>query len=169
MSNQKILELEATIKDTTSLSENTTEITDLKKSLNRAIARHDEESARTKNQIDELQKRLDNAGKYEDVFLIFFKEINIYLEKQLKDKDTIISTKALEISAMEERYVQYLEKAKLILRQMDPRNNNSITNQELQSLRKQIDEKDRKLKDLDVNSFLSFLFFFFNFYFIERI
>jgi hypothetical protein len=51
---------------------------------------------------------------------------------------------------MEERYVQYLEKAKMILRQMDPRNTNSISNQEIQSLRKQLDEKDRKLKDLDV-------------------
>ena len=58
MSNQKILELEATLKDTTS----STEITDLKKSLNRATTRHDEESSRTKNQIDELQKRLDHSG-----------------------------------------------------------------------------------------------------------
>jgi hypothetical protein len=65
----------------------------------------------------------------------------------------IISTKILEISAMEERYVQYLEKAKMILRQMDPRNNHSISNQEIQLLRKQLDEKDRKLKDLNVNSF----------------
>jgi septal ring factor EnvC (AmiA/AmiB activator) len=63
MSNRKILELEATLKDTTSLAENTNEITDLKKSLNRAMTRHEEESSRTKNQIDELQKRLDNSGK----------------------------------------------------------------------------------------------------------
>ncbi|CAF4441567.1 unnamed protein product, partial [Adineta steineri] len=32
---------------------------------------------------------------------------------------------------------------------MDPRNTNSISNQEIQLLRKQIDEKDRKLKELD--------------------
>jgi len=63
MSNRKILELEATLKDTTSLAENSTEVTELKKTLNRATARHEEESARTKNQIDELQKRLDNSGK----------------------------------------------------------------------------------------------------------
>jgi regulator of replication initiation timing len=55
MSNQKILELEATLNDTTSL----TEITDLKKTLNRT----NEESLRMKSQIDELQKRLENAGK----------------------------------------------------------------------------------------------------------
>ena len=64
MSNRKILELEATLQDVTSLTENNTEITDLKKSLNRAMTRHDEESTRTKNQLDELQKRLDITGKY---------------------------------------------------------------------------------------------------------
>jgi hypothetical protein len=58
---------------------------------------------------------------------------------------------------MEERYVQYLEKAKMILRQIDPRNNNSITNQELQLLRKQIDEKDRKIKEFDVRIFFSLI------------
>ena len=63
MSNQKILELEITLKDTTSLAENSTELTDLKKSLNRAVTRHEEESTRAKSQIDELQKRLDNTGK----------------------------------------------------------------------------------------------------------
>jgi len=67
----------------------------------------------------------------------------------LAEKDTTIATKAAEINAMEERYVQYLEKAKMVLRQMDPRNSNSISHQEIQLLRKQIDEKDRKLKELD--------------------
>jgi predicted nucleic acid-binding Zn-ribbon protein len=76
MSNRKILELEATLKDTTSLAENTTEITDLKKSLNRAVARYDEESSRTKNQIDELQKQLENAGK---ILFFFIKIFSIEL------------------------------------------------------------------------------------------
>jgi hypothetical protein len=97
------------------------------------------------------------------MFVIPFIRI-IYLEKQLTEKDTIILTKTAEINAMEERYVQYLEKAKMILRQMDPRNSNSISNQEIQLLRKQIDEKDRKLKDLEVlinkkNLLFSFSFF----------
>lgn len=52
---------------------------------------------------------------------------------------------------MEERYVQYLEKAKMVLRQMDPRNSNSISHQEIQSLRKQVEEKERKIKELEVN------------------
>ncbi len=72
MSNQKILELQATVKDTTSLAENTTEIAALKKSLNRAMSRYEEESTRTKSQIDELQKRLDISG-IDFLFLYLFK------------------------------------------------------------------------------------------------
>lgn len=53
---------------------------------------------------------------------------------------------------MEERYVVYLEKAKMVLRQMDPRNSNSLSHQEIQSLKKQIDEKDRRIKELEVNN-----------------
>ena len=172
MANQKILELEATLKDTTSLAANTSEITDLKKSLNRAMARHDEESGRSKTLIDDLQRRLDASGRM-NCFECRRNPIENYdLEKQLVEKDKMIAIQTTEISAMEERYVQYLEKAKMILRQMDPRNTNSIGNQELQLLRKQIDEKDRRLKELDVNlnhllsvQFISTL----SFYFLERI
>jgi len=32
---------------------------------------------------------------------------------------------------------------------MDPRNSNSMSHQEIQSLRKQIEEKDRRIKDLE--------------------
>lgn len=70
MSNQKILELEAALNDQKSLSENTTEMTNLKKSFNRAISIHEEGSTRTKVQINELEKRLENAGK--DIFVEFF-------------------------------------------------------------------------------------------------
>jgi DNA integrity scanning protein DisA with diadenylate cyclase activity len=73
MANRKILELEATLKDTTSLAENTTEVTNLKISLNRAVTRLDEESSRAKNQIDELQKRLDHAGKTNTFCLKIFR------------------------------------------------------------------------------------------------
>ena len=72
-------------------------------------------------------------------------------EKKLVEKDQTIAVKTGEINAMEERYVQYLEKAKMVLRQMDPRNSNSLSNQEIQSLKKQLDEKDRRYKELEVS------------------
>lgn len=124
--NQKILELEATLKETSSSNE----VADLKISLNRTTNRHEEESIRTKNQIDELEKRLENT------------------ERQLNERDELLSKKTTEINAMEERYVQYLEKAKMVLRQLDPRGSPSMNNQEIQSLKKQIDDRDRKIKDI---------------------
>lgn len=85
--------------------------------------------------------------------MLIYKKLNFvfFLEKKLTEKDTVITKKTDEINLMEERYVQYLEKAKMVLRQMDPRNSNSIGHQEIQSLKKQLDEKDRKVKELEVN------------------
>lgn len=151
MSDRKILELESTLKDTTSLAENSTEVTDLKKSLNRTVARHEEESTRMKNQLEELQKRLDHAGRSLQCFVCVVTSLSDVLEKKSVEKDSVITLKSTEINAMEERYVQYLEKAKMVMRQMDPRNSNSISSQEIQSLKKQVDEKDRRYKDLEVN------------------
>ena len=153
MANRRILELEATLKDTTSLAESSSEVADLKKSLNRATARYEEESTRTKIQLEESRKRLENAGKSIcNVRWVFWFKSNlfVFLERQIAEKETLLAAKASEINAIEERYVQYLEKAKLVLRQMDPRNSNSISNQEIQSLKKQLDEKERRLKDLEV-------------------
>ncbi|CAF0836478.1 unnamed protein product [Rotaria sordida] len=70
------------------------------------------------------------------------------LEKQLIEKETIVSIKTSEINTIEECYQQYLEEAKMILRHTDSRSANVIINQELQFLRKKCQEKDRKLKDL---------------------
>lgn len=85
------------------------------------------------------------------------------------EKDTIISTKIAEIHAMEKYYMKYLEKAKMVLRQMDPNNTNSVYNQEMQSLHKKLNEKHRKLKFLKVNIFVMFFRIEFNICFIERI
>lgn len=73
------------------------------------------------------------------------------VEKQVNERDELLAKKTTEINVMEERYVQYLEKAKMILRQMDPRSNPLANNQEIQTLRKQIDDRERKFKDLQVN------------------
>lgn len=169
MANRKILELEATLKDTTSLAENSAEVTDLKKSLNRTMARHEEETSRTKVQLDELQKRLENAGSLKISFVCSFSlDFLLFSERKLVEKDQTIAVKTSEINAMEERYVQYLEKAKMVLRQMDPRNSNSLSNQEIQSLKKQLEEKDRRFKELEVKMKNVLVFFTFLVSFAER-
>ncbi|CAF4247314.1 unnamed protein product, partial [Rotaria sordida] len=55
---------------TQSLAEYNAEIIDLKKSLNRTISHQKEEPTRRRDQIDELQKRLDITDKYKN-FILF--------------------------------------------------------------------------------------------------
>ncbi|CAF0931543.1 unnamed protein product [Rotaria sordida] len=131
MANQKILELNATLKDTTTLVDNSTEVADLKKSLNYAMSQYEQESIRMQSQINELQQKLEMT------------------EQQLTEKDALLMKKAEEIDALEKYYLQYLEKAKMIIRQMDPHSSHSFINRKVQSLQQQLNEKNRRLCELE--------------------
>ncbi|CAF3705001.1 unnamed protein product, partial [Rotaria sp. Silwood1] len=104
--------------------------------------------SRYKTLQERIQSQQEEIFKLETTLQDYRAKLDV-LQIKLNEKDIIISTKTSEINAMEERYVQYLEKAKMVLRQMDPRNSNSISHQEIQLLKKQIDEKDRRIKELE--------------------
>ncbi|CAF3590455.1 unnamed protein product [Rotaria sordida] len=137
MANQKILELNATLKDTTTLVDNSTEVADLKKSLNYAMSQYEQESIRMQSQINELQQKLEMT------------------EQQLTEKDALLMKKAEEIDALEKYYLQYLEKAKMIIRQMDPHSSHSFINRKVQSLQQQLNEKNRRLCELEDCNFVA--------------
>uniref|UniRef100_A0A672JK33 Calponin-homology (CH) domain-containing protein n=1 Tax=Salarias fasciatus TaxID=181472 RepID=A0A672JK33_SALFA len=70
------------------------------------------------------------------------------LEEALKKKDE-------DMKQMEERYKKYLEKAKSVIRTLDPKQNQG-SGPEVQALKNQLQEKDRMLHSLEVNPFLCF-------------
>ncbi|CAF1626380.1 unnamed protein product, partial [Didymodactylos carnosus] len=129
MSNRKILELEATLKDASVISENSSELIELKKTLNRTTARCEDELTQVKSQLDELQKRYDIA------------------DQKLNEKDMLLKTNANEINSINEKYIRYLEKARTVIRSVDLRSNLS-SNTEIQSLRKELKDKDQCISDL---------------------
>ncbi|CAF3988984.1 unnamed protein product [Rotaria sordida] len=137
MANQKILELNATLKDTTTLVDNSTEVADLKKSLNYAMSQYEQESIRMQSQINELKQKLE------------------MIEQQLTEKDALLMKKAEEIDVLEKYYLQYLEKAKMIIRQMDPHSSHSFINRKVQSLQQQLNEKNRRLCELEDCNFVA--------------
>ena len=64
---------------------------------------------------------------------------------QLQDK---IHTKETEMQAMEERYKKYIEKAKSVIKTLDPKQNpNAVP--EVSALRKQLTEKDVLIEALE--------------------
>jgi len=78
-------------------------------------------------------------------------------EKKLdEEKDELKEQKDKELQAAEKRIVEqdekyraYLEKAKVVIKSLDPRNSTS-TNNEVQILKAQLAEKDKVIKQLTV-------------------
>ena len=86
------------------------------------------------------------------MILIFIPLLFSDSEKQeLKDK---LLTREKEINEIHENYRTYLEKAKVVIKSLDP-SYNQTTGGEMQTLKNQITEKDKKIKQLIVSHLIS--------------
>ncbi|XP_077398375.1 protein Hook homolog 3 isoform X2 [Vanacampus margaritifer] len=127
------------------------------------------------SQIEELQKNLQEQGSKADDSSIMKKKYAQHMEKlqdvnnELLKKNTIIDEmepkyaassqrvdeleealkkKDDEMKQMEERYKKYLEKAKSVIRTLDPKQNQG-SGPEVQALKNQLQEKERMLHSLE--------------------
>jgi protein HOOK3 len=65
--------------------------------------------------------------------------------------------KEAEFQSLEERYKKYIEKAKSVIRTLDPKQNSGSA--EVAVLRNQLVEKGKIIEDLEVNSLFLFITF----------
>ncbi|XP_045444793.1 protein Hook homolog 3 isoform X4 [Pipistrellus kuhlii] len=129
------------------------------------------------SQVEELQKSLQDQGsKAEDAISVLLKKkLEEHLEKlheannELQKKRAIIEDleprfnnsslkieelqealrkKEEEMKQMEERYKKYLEKAKSVIRTLDPKQNQGAA-PEIQALKNQLQERDRMFHSLE--------------------
>uniref|UniRef100_A0A3P9KNI7 Hook microtubule tethering protein 3 n=1 Tax=Oryzias latipes TaxID=8090 RepID=A0A3P9KNI7_ORYLA len=126
------------------------------------------------SQVEELQKTVQEQGLKADdkVFSVFFppfreklRELNNELlkknacidEMELKcnsssqrvdELEEALKKKDDEMKQMEERYKKYLEKAKSVIRTLDPKQNQG-SGPEVQALKNQLQEKERMLHSLE--------------------
>lgn len=138
IANQRILELEAQIEDmqenanTTSAShvENTSE---LRKKFNEQVQKN-------KEMDSEIQKRNSCMEELEQKVTTSSEKI-----QQLQDA---LNKKEDDMRQMEERYKKYLEKAKSVIRTLDPKHNQG-SGVEVQALKNQLQEKERLIEHLE--------------------
>ncbi len=64
-----------------------------------------------------------------------------------------VTAKEKEAVDLKEKYEIYLEKAKFIIKMLDP-NNNQLLNAEISSLKSQLNEKEKKIIELVVCALL---------------
>ncbi|XP_069623781.1 protein Hook homolog 3 isoform X1 [Ranitomeya imitator] len=127
------------------------------------------------SQVEELQKSLQEQGAKAEDSLLLKKKLEEHLEKlheannELQKKRAIIEDleprynnssmkieelqealrkKDEDMKQMEERYKKYLEKAKSVIRTLDPKQNQG-TGPEIQALKNQLQEKDKMFHSLE--------------------
>ncbi|CAB1319165.1 unnamed protein product [Coregonus sp. 'balchen'] len=127
------------------------------------------------SQVEDLQRSLQEQGSKADDSIILKKKNDAHMEKlrevnselqkktayidDLEPKYTSSSQKVEELEEalkkkdedmkqMEERYKKYLEKAKSVIRTLDPKQNQGSA-PEVQTLKNQLQEKDRMLHSLE--------------------
>uniref|UniRef100_A0A8C5UGF0 Hook microtubule tethering protein 3 n=1 Tax=Malurus cyaneus samueli TaxID=2593467 RepID=A0A8C5UGF0_9PASS len=127
------------------------------------------------SQVEELQKSLQDQGSKAEDSVLLKKKLEEHLEKlheannELQKKRAIIEDleprcnnsslkieelqealrkKEEEMKQMEERYKKYLEKAKSVIRTLDPKQNQGAA-PEIQALKNQLQERDRMFHSLE--------------------
>uniref|UniRef100_F6UFX2 Protein Hook homolog 3 n=1 Tax=Xenopus tropicalis TaxID=8364 RepID=F6UFX2_XENTR len=127
------------------------------------------------SQVEELQKSLQEQGAKAEDSLLLKKKLEEHLEKlheannELQKKRAIIEDleprynnssmkieelqdalrkKEDDMKQMEERYKKYLEKAKSVIRTLDPKQNQG-TGPEIQALKNQLQERDKMFVSLE--------------------
>uniref|UniRef100_A0A8C4U7W7 Protein Hook homolog 3 n=1 Tax=Falco tinnunculus TaxID=100819 RepID=A0A8C4U7W7_FALTI len=127
------------------------------------------------SQVEELQKSLQDQGSKAEDSILLKKKLEEHLEKlheannELQKKRAIIEDleprcnnsslkieelqealrkKEEEMKQMEERYKKYLEKAKSVIRTLDPKQNQGAA-PEIQALKNQLQERDRMFHSLE--------------------
>ncbi|KAI5615706.1 protein Hook-like 3 [Silurus asotus] len=127
------------------------------------------------SQVEELQKNLQEQGSKADDSVLLKRKCEEHLEKlsdasnelqkkiaiiedlepkynagaqRIEELEEALKKKDDEMKQMEERYKKYLEKAKSVIRTLDPKQNQGSA-PEVQALKNQLQEKERMLHSLE--------------------
>ncbi|XP_062976606.1 protein Hook homolog 2 [Elgaria multicarinata webbii] len=141
LSQQQISELKAQVEDLQrALQEQGSKAEDsslLKKKLEEHLEKLHEAHAelqKKKECLDELEPKVDsNTAKKIDE-----------LQQSLKKKDE-------DMRAMEERYKRYMDKACTVIKKLDPKQQPHVVPLEIQALKNQLQEKDKKISHLETD------------------
>ncbi|RNA02952.1 Hook -like protein [Brachionus plicatilis] len=114
------------------------------------IKSKDDQIVELKSKLNQLQLNLEKKSANYEISIKKMEELieSLKSEKdELKDqKEKELNAKEKEIIDLNEKYRVYLEKAKIVIKSLDPRNSNGIN--EIQYLKNQIIDKEKQIKQL---------------------
>ncbi|KAK2569947.1 Protein Hook-like protein [Acropora cervicornis] len=100
---------------------------------------------RSQKSADQMEKGSELDKKYTDHFLE--PKVNSSAEK-VTELEELLNKKDHEMKVMEDRYKKYLEKAKSVIKTLDPRQSQA-SQPEVQLLKSQVQEKDKIIEHLE--------------------
>uniref|UniRef100_A0A8C1ZDQ7 Hook microtubule tethering protein 2 n=1 Tax=Cyprinus carpio TaxID=7962 RepID=A0A8C1ZDQ7_CYPCA len=124
--------------------------------LQRALQEQDsktEDSSLLKKKLEEHLEKLHEAHsdlqRKREVIDDLEPHVDSNMAKKIDELQEILKKKDEDMRRMEERYKRYVEKARTVIKTLDPKQKSSAPPAEVQVLKNQLTEKDRKIQHLE--------------------
>uniref|UniRef100_A0A3B3YVM7 Calponin-homology (CH) domain-containing protein n=1 Tax=Poecilia mexicana TaxID=48701 RepID=A0A3B3YVM7_9TELE len=134
------------------ISELRSQVEELQKALQQQDSKH-EDSSLLKKKLEEHLEKLNEAHsdlrKKREVIDDLEPKADSNMAKKIDELQEILRKKDEDMKQMEQRYKRYMEKARTVIKTLDPKQ--PAPTPDVQSLRNQLTEKERKLQHLEVS------------------
>ncbi|GAA6072073.1 protein Hook homolog 2 isoform X2 [Tachysurus ichikawai] len=135
------------------IAELLSQVEDLQKALQEQDSKS-EDSSLLKKKLEEHLEKLHEAHsdlqKKREVIDDLEPGVDSNMAKKIDELQTILRKKDEDMRQMEERYKRYMEKARTVIKTLDPQQNPMSVAPEVQALRNQLSERDRRIQHLEV-------------------
>ncbi|XP_014834177.1 PREDICTED: protein Hook homolog 2-like isoform X3 [Poecilia mexicana] len=132
------------------ISELRSQVEELQKALQQQDSKH-EDSSLLKKKLEEHLEKLNEAHsdlrKKREVIDDLEPKADSNMAKKIDELQEILRKKDEDMKQMEQRYKRYMEKARTVIKTLDPKQ--PAPTPDVQSLRNQLTEKERKLQHLE--------------------
>ncbi|XP_041940728.1 protein Hook homolog 2-like isoform X2 [Alosa sapidissima] len=134
------------------ISELCCQVEELQKALHEQGSKT-EDSSLLKKKLEEHLEKLHEAHsdlqKKREVIDDLEPSVDSNMAKKIDELQEILKKKEEDMKMMEERYKRYVEKARTVIKTLDPKQKPYTVPPELQALKNQLTEKDRKIQHLE--------------------
>uniref|UniRef100_A0A3Q0SVD9 Hook microtubule tethering protein 2 n=1 Tax=Amphilophus citrinellus TaxID=61819 RepID=A0A3Q0SVD9_AMPCI len=134
------------------ISELRSQIEELQKALQEQDSKN-EDSSLLKKKLEEHLEKLHEAHsdlqKKKEVIDDLEPKVDSNMAKKIDELQEILRKKDEDMKQMEQRYKRYVEKARTVIKTLDPKQQPVTVAPELQALKNQLTEKERKIQHLE--------------------
>uniref|UniRef100_A0A8C2C694 Hook microtubule tethering protein 2 n=1 Tax=Cyprinus carpio TaxID=7962 RepID=A0A8C2C694_CYPCA len=121
------------------ISELSSQVEELQRALQEQDSKTEEKLHEAHSDLQKKREVIDDLEPHEDS----------NMAKKIDELQEILKKKDEDMRRMEERYKRYVEKARTVIKTLDPKQKSNAVPAEVQVLKNQLTEKDRKIQHLE--------------------